>query len=147
MVSLDSKCTLGQEHLEEFRNVFDFKKADFGRMWYAPRNFYWNPMKHGKHRAEFLKNIWRDWNLKPSRLIPRRKKGNWGQTQLSKNAKFSISDTHRTWEGQFSISDTHRTLYIYKYISHKYIFIYFIYISTRKSWEKNCLRHITRGRS
>lgn len=32
MVSLDSKCSLGQEHLEEFRNVFDFKKADFGRM-------------------------------------------------------------------------------------------------------------------
>lgn len=39
MVSLESKWSLRQEHLEEFTNVFDFKKADFGRMWYAPRNF------------------------------------------------------------------------------------------------------------
>lgn len=54
-LSLGSECSLGQEHLEERRNGFDFKKADFRRMWYAPRNFYWNPMKHGKCRAEFFK--------------------------------------------------------------------------------------------
>ena len=31
-VSLGSKCSLGQERREEFRNVFAVKKADFGRM-------------------------------------------------------------------------------------------------------------------